>query len=248
MRGCGRYHNHWIIVKQVGRAALYGVARLSVFMKTVRILGAARNAREFTEPVPPGVEVWLSNNPTTTLLRCKKAINYWTRWFNLHSKAWILGVYPSAWHYYGNKALGRPVYLLKAQEDIPTSIAFPRGAIQTYFATAKGPNRYFTCSVAWLLAFAIMEGFERIELWGFELRDKPTGAYMWERPCVAYWMQVARDAGIDVWYQPEIERLYEAGKMMPGNPDTYNDKLYGYSTKPEPDWCLVHEEFGCCQA
>ena len=218
-------------------------------MKTVRILGAARNSSKFAEPVPDCVEVWLSNNPTTTLLRSKQAIKYWTRWFNLHSKAWINSVYPSGYHYYQNKADGRPVYLLKKQEDIPTSVAFPREAIQAKFATAKGPNRYFTCSVCWLIAFAILEGFERIELWGFELRgSKPGNAYMWERPCVAYWIQAARDAGIDVWYQSEIERLYETGQMIPGDPDTYDGRLYGYSTKPELDWCLVHENFGCCPA
>ena len=218
-------------------------------MKTVRILGAARNSRRFTEPVPAGHEVWLSNNPTTTLLRSKQAIKYWTRYFNLHSKQWITGVYPSGWHYYRDKAAGRPVVLLKEQPDIPTSVAFPRKEIQAHFATAKGPNRYFTCSVCWLIALAIYEGFERIELWGFELRDtKPGQAHAFERPCVAYWIKVARDAGVDVWYQEEVKQLYEAGQMIPGDPDTYDGKLYGYSTKPELDWCLVHEEFGCCPA
>ena len=206
-------------------------------MKTVRILGSAKNLRDVPAETPEGVEVWLSNNPTTTLLRCPRAINYWTRWFNLHSKKHIVGTYPSAWSYYKDEAKGRPVYLLKAQPDIPTSVAFPYKAIQEAFATAKGPNRYFTCSICWLIAFAIMEGFERIELWGFELRDTtPGSAFAWERPCVAYWIQVAKDRGVNVFYQDEITRLYEAGKMTPGDPDEFTDRLYGYETKPEPDW------------
>ena len=216
-------------------------------MRTVRILGAAQNARELPDD-EPGVELWCSNGPFSSVqLRCKKALGYWDRWFNLHSRKHILGTYPSAWSYYQNKAEGRPIYLLKAQPDISTSIEFPRKRIQQFFATAKGPNRYFTCSVCWLVAFAITEGFERIELWGFELRDtKPGSAFAWERPCVAYWIQQARDRGVDVFYQSRLDWLYQNGHMIPGDPDTYDGKLYGYSTKSEVGWCLKHEEFGCC--
>lgn len=212
--------------------------------KTVRIYGAAKNVREAPADVPDDVEVWLSNSPTTTQLRCPRALTQWTRWFNLHSKQHILGTYPSGWHYYQHKAEGRPVFLQKTQSDVKTSVAFPREAIQAKFATAKGPNRYFTCSVCWLIALAILEGFERIELWGFALRDtKPGSAFAWERPCVAYWIKQAQDAGIDVFYQTAIKDLYAAGAMLPGDPDAYDGLLYGYSTKPEPEWDLEKEDW-----
>lgn len=213
-------------------------------MKTVRIYGTARNVRESPDEVPKGVEVWLSNSPTTIKLRCPRAINQWTRWFNLHSKKHILGTYPSGYYYYQHNAEGRPIYLLKEQPDIPTSKAFPREQIQEFFATEKGPMRYFTCSVCWLIALAIMEGFERIELWGFELRDtKPGSAFAFERPCFAYWVKQAKDRGIEVFYQLAVIKLYEDGKMIPGDPDTYTGKLYGYSTKPEEDWDLEYERW-----
>ena len=218
--------------------------------KTVRILGSALNARELPDD-EPGVELWCANGPFSSVaLRCKKALGYWDRWFNLHSRKHILGTYPSGWSYYKDKADGRPIYLLKAQPDIPTSIAFPYKAILAAFATARGPNRYFTCTVCWLIAFAVLEGFERIELWGFELRDtKPGSVFAFERPCFAYWVKVARDRGIEVVYQGAITRLYEAGKMVPGDPDAYSSLsglLYGYSTKADVGWCLIHDEFGCC--
>lgn len=213
-------------------------------MKTVRIYGVALNAREGPRDVPPGVEVWLANGVTSIKLRAKHALDQWTRWFNLHSKAHITGTYPSGWSYYQDQAAGRPIYLQKVHPEISTSIEFPRKEIQVFFATPKGPNRYFTCSVCWLIAFAIYEGFERIELWGFELRDtKPGSAYRFERPCVAYWIKMAQDSGVEVFYQKILERLYEQGKMIPGDPDTYDGLLYGYSTKPEPDWNLELEEF-----
>ena len=217
--------------------------------RTVRIIGSARNVRETPArtPADQDVEVWLSNSPTTTLLRCPRLIHEWTRFFNLHSRQHMLGTYPSGFAYYQTKAEGRPIYLLKTQPDVPTSVAFPRTEIQARFATAKGPNRYFTCSVCWLIAFAVSLGFERIELWGFELRDtKPGSAFAWERPCVAYWIAEARRHGVEVWYQAALEKLYAAGKMVPGDPDTYTGPLYGYATKPEPDWDNHIEDFRTC--
>ena len=215
-------------------------------MKTVRIYGSAGNVREAPSRTPDEkhIEIWLSNSTTTVLLRCPRAINEWTRWFNFHSKQHMLGTYPSAYTYYQTKAEGRPIYLLKAQSDVPTSVAFPREKIQAAFATVKGPNRYFTCTVCWLIAFAIFEGFERIELWGFELRDtKPGSAFAWERPCFAYWVKQAKDRGIEVFYQAAIEKLVTTGALIPGDPDTYDGLLYGYSTKPESDWDLVKEDW-----
>lgn len=211
-------------------------------MKTVRIYGTAKNLRDAPSEVPAGVEVWLSNSPTTLKLRCPRSVFQWTRWFNLHSREHMTKTYPAGFYYYQTAAEGRPIYLLKAQPDVPTSLAFPREAIQKRFATAKGPNRYFTCSVCWLIALAILEGFERIELWGFELRDtKPGSAFAYERPCFAYWVKQAQDAGIEVFYQAAITKLYEDGAMVPGDPDAYTGKLYGYSTKPEPDWDVETE-------
>ena len=216
-------------------------------MRTVRIYGSSRNLQE-TPARTPDVEVWLANNTTTVLLRHPPAIHEWTRWFNLHARQWMTSTYPSAYHYYQTKAAGRPIYFQKAQPDVPTSVAFPRRAIQEAFAIDGQLNSYFTCSVCWLIAFAILEGFERIELWGFELRDtKPGSAYAYERPCVAYWVQMAKDRGIEVFYQDALTQLYAAGKMIPGDPVSYAGPLYGYETRSEPDWdierhCFTHED------
>lgn len=213
-------------------------------MKTVRIIGSARNVRETPVRTPDqtNIEVWASNSPTTVKLRCPRIMNEWTRWFNLHSKAHMVGTYPSGYSYYQTQAAGRPIYLQKVQEDVPTSRAFPAKEIQEAFPTPTGqPNRYFTCSVCWLIALAIWEGFKRIELWGFELRDtKPGSAYAYERPCVAYWIARAQQAGVDVVYQNALTRLYETGKMTPGDPDAYTGPVYGYQTKPETPPVPVH--------
>ena len=87
-----------------------------------------------------------------------------------------------------------------------------------------------------------MEGFERIELWGFALRDKPHkphNCYKFERPCFFYWVKQARDRGIEVTYQKEVEKI----PFEPGDPATYDGPLYGYSTTPDEDWDLNKEDW-----
>lgn len=174
--------------------------------------------------------------------RYPKALTHWTRWINLHSRAYMESAYPSTIEFYRREAAGRPIYFQRVQPDIPGSRAFPYRELQHFFATAKGPNRFFTCSICWLIAFAIYEGFERIELWGFALSDakrRYSACYKFERPGFFYWVQQARDRGIEVVYQEEIARL----PFEPGDPDEYTGLLYGYSTKPEPEWDPVLERF-----
>ena len=147
----------------------------------------------------------------------------------------MVSTYPKGFAYYQDEAHGRPIYFQKVQPDVAASQAFPRETIQRYFAIDGKPNRYFTSSVCWMVALAIYEGFERIELWGFALRLTKPGRgdfYAFERPAFFYWVQQARDRGIEVTYQREIEEL----PFAPGDPTTYDGPLYGYATKPEPDW------------
>lgn len=209
--------------------------------KTVRILGMAPNLGEMP-PTPPGYEVWPSNSPKGYNMRLPRIITAgeWTAWVNLHSRAHWQIAYPKAIEWYLQQDGTKPIYTQKFWPDLPGCTPLPFKKIQEYFATAKGPNRYFTCSVAWLVAFAIYKGFERIELWGFMLRDtKPNERWKIERPNFFYWVDEARRRGVEVWYQPEIEAL----PHIAGDPDTYDGLLYGYGTKPEPDWDPVTESF-----
>ena len=177
----------------------------------VQILGMAANLA--ATPDIEGGERWCSNNPRSYRIKWPPALQTWTRWFNMHTIRHIGLRYPSARTWYAKQS--KPIYLQEAQPDIPSSLTFPRQQVQDYFNT-----KYFTCSVTWLMAFAIMEGFERIELWGFELkRDRQ---YDFERPCFFYWIEEAKRRGIDVYLPSDVE------VTPPGDPLTYNGPLYGY--------------------
>ena len=199
-------------------------------LKTVRIIGLAKNVAQ--TPLPKeGEETWISNNHQwyNRRLPWLKETNEWTRWFNLHSKRHMMTAYPKGWAWYQQQT--KPVYLREAYPEVPASIKFPREAIQNYFGGSQlgSPGRYFTFTGGWLIALAIMEGFERIEFWGFRLADKPARpheCYKFERPCFFYWVKRARDLGIEVTYQPEVEAI----PFEPGDPATYTGPLYGFET------------------
>lgn len=150
-------------------------------------------------------------------MRFQEAQTTWTRWFNFHSKAHMLKRYPEAWDWM--KEQTKPIYLQAHDPDIPWSLTFPRQDIQEHFGYYEADGSFvdetfFNCSASWLLAFAIMERFQRIELWGIEVA-RPEFAF--ERPCIAYWIGRARQAGINV-FLPENVTLCKA------------PSIYGYET------------------
>jgi hypothetical protein len=195
-------------------------------MKTVHIYGTAPNLANAPPPLE-GVEVWACNNPKGYNRRRVKTLQEWTRWINMHSLRHMKGAYPKGYSYYRAEAKnGREVMLQEIQPDIQGCLAFPREALQERFKTSDKPQRYFTCSVSWFIALAIHEGFERIGLYGFELRlSKPR--YAIERPCFFYWLEQARLAGIEVILPPELDMSKDT---EPGNPNLYDGPLYGFET------------------
>ena len=209
-------------------------------MRTVQILGAAPNIERCPKVLSSDTERWcLNNHKIYENHLFPAAITTYTRWFNLHPRRQIEKLYPRSLTWW--RAEGKLVYLQEADVLLPMSRAFPREDIQRAFAINGRPMRYFTSSVAWLMAFAMLtREFERIELWGFYLSQTraPIGddselrlgdsLHGRQRPGVAYWVQRARDAGIDVWYQPEVDTF---GPFVPGDAERYQGPLYGYETK-----------------
>lgn len=199
--------------------------------KTVRIYGTAPNLGLTPSP-EKGTEVWLSNWHKAFQQRLPRALDEWTRYFNLHSRAHMDGKYPGGVEWYQSQDGTRPIYFQRNQPDIPGSTIFPRASIEAFFPEAMSPTGsfYSVCSVCWLIPFAIHEGATKIELWGFALSDrKPNDAYKYERPCFFYWVKLAQDRGIEVTYQKEVADL----PFEPGNPAEFTGPVYGYETKPE---------------
>lgn len=209
-------------------------------MRTVQILGAAPNLKDCPVALPSDTERWCLNNPAIYRNHLyPAALDTYTRWFNLHPRKQVDKLYKQGVVWY--RTQDKPIYLQEASADIPTSRTFPKDDIQWAFAIDGAPMRYFTSSLAWCMAYAIfLEEFDCIDLKGFFLSQTraPIGddtelrpgdsLHGRQRPCAAYWVQRARDAGLIVRYPPEVDTF---GPFVPGDARRYAGPLYGYETK-----------------
>lgn len=70
------------------------------------------------------------------------------------------------------------------------------------------PKGYYTSTIAYMLAYAIANEPERIELYGVDCEPDTEWAY--ERPCILYYVGIAEGKGIDVfmandWRKPVFQ-------------------------------------------
>ncbi len=131
----------------------------------------------------------------------------WTRWFQLHPKHyWIRDTASrGAKGHYGwlKQDHGLPIYMQHHYEDVPNSIAYPleeaialTGKVKQGFEAVK----YYTSTLPYMIALAILEGFQRIEMYGFEMAAGDE--FVPQKACAEFWMGFAAGKGLEV-YIPE---------------------------------------------
>lgn len=191
---------------------------------------------EQAPPPSPGMQVWCINNPwAQRRQRGPRVLAEWTHWFNFHTLRHQQLCYPRGYKYLARKDGSRPVYMQEADPGIPGSVTFPKDALIRFFG-----HRYFTCSVAWQIAFAIYTGVERIELWGH--RMSVNGEHAGQRAGFLFWVNEARSRGIEV-FVPKGMIGHPDGDGHPTklieDPKQYRGFLYGY----EPHTNAYRESF-----
>jgi hypothetical protein len=192
--------------------------------KIVQFIGGSRvNIKATPDNVALGAERWCANDPRTYMrLGFKPALKTWTRWFNVHSMRHIRERHPSAIPWYLRQDGFRPIYLLEVDDRIPGCVRFPGPELQEHFRiSATEQETFFTHQAVWMMALAIYEQFERIDLCGYAFgRGGLAGRkYEFERPAMHYWIGRARQAGIEVNLPPEAQMCQA-------------DYLYGYGGPP----------------
>lgn len=91
------------------------------------------------------------------------------------------------------KKVERPLYMLKEHPGLSTSVAFPKDELMAEFGNLLG-FRFYTSSVAWLIAHAIYEGADYISLFGIHMRaDEEYGKQL---AACCYWIGIAEGRGI----------------------------------------------------
>lgn len=131
-----------------------------------------------------------------------------TGWFNLHDLAQLEdetagpGVYDPA-HAKFLREAHCPVFVLDPKPGWPTAVKFPRQEILEWWAErGVAGKRYFTNSVSWMIAYAIVrlvttgDGTGEIGLWGIDMAQG--SEYASQRPSCEYWLGLAEGMGLKV--------------------------------------------------
>jgi hypothetical protein len=119
-----------------------------------------------------------------------------------------------------------PIYTREKQDYIASCEVLPLNLISErylrhLFRGVSPIVRYYTTSIAYMLAMAIYLGYTRIEPYGIEMTAE---RYQYQRDSVFYWMGLANGNGVDV--------------VVPENSDMFMVNSYGDG----PDPFLVEDE------
>lgn len=110
---------------------------------------------------------------------------------------------------------GAKVYLQEERPEVPGAMRFPYEAIYAHFKdTLGGSLKYFTNTISFEIALAIMEGATEIGIYGVDMMTGGGGVvnneYGYQRPSCEYWIAAAEFAGIKVHLPAESDLLKNA--------------------------------------
>lgn len=199
-----------------------------VGLRTVAICGTAGSSRAEVMNQPPEVEMWGLNHSYEWMPR-------WDRWFELHDPThWPSAYNGKHWEWLRSQSRERPIYMVRAREDVPASVTFPLELV-----TANGQfEPYFTSSIAYMLALAIAEGFEEIRLLGVNMSID--SEYGYQRAACEYWLGIAAAKGVRVYLPPSSPLLrgarYGAESQQSDPLRVARDTLDGVSTQIENEY------------
>ncbi len=139
-----------------------------------------------------------------------KHIKKYDRWFQIHTPETVDRTYeqnpqtrvPWGTHKADLAKMGIPVYMQDVEPDIPNSIKYPLDEIIEHFG-----SDYFTNSISYMIALAVMEGFEEIHVYGVDMATTQDSEYAHQRPSCEFWLGIAMGRGIKVYIPDEADLL-----------------------------------------
>jgi hypothetical protein len=99
--------------------------------------------------------------------------------------------------------------------------------IDEFYISAMGDRLFATCTVAYMLALAISEGFTDIKILGID--EAIDGEYEKEMPSVLYWLGVAAGKGINIEISNHSPLL--KGYFLYGYEEERKSQIAEYMTK-----------------
>jgi len=179
--------------------------------KTVAIVGLAPTSCSLAPFDEEGVEIWGLNEAHAFPQWFKRA----DRWFQIHAT--------ESWKRYIAKRDVRghfdwlkknewdiPIYMQYYHELVPKSIGYPLHEVvdEVFHNFRRGDMKvkYFTSTLAYMMGIAVLEKFERVEIYGFEMAEETE--YVQQKACAEFWIGYAMGKGIEIYTPPNCQILY----------------------------------------
>lgn len=179
--------------------------------KTVALVGLSPSSCSLAPFDDPEVEIWGLNEAHAFPQWFKRA----SRWFQIHNT--------ESWKRYIAKRDVRghadwlkknewniPIYMQFYVDEVPNSVGYPLyEVVEKVFGNfRRGENKvkYFTSTFAYMMGIAVLEDFERVEIYGFEMADEIE--YVQQKACAEFWIGYAMAKGIEIYTPPNCQILY----------------------------------------
>lgn len=187
-------------------------------MKTLAIVGSHPNTRDNAPWDNPAVDIWVFNEAPN-----QAWVKRWNACFQLHDATIYTNpnnrTDPGHWAWL-QQPHGKPIYMQAVDARVPDSKRFPLDEVCSKLLKNLTRNdgneikrlKYFTNTIAYALALAIFQGYERIMLYGAEMQSNTE--YSYQRDNVAFWVGLAAGRGVSV----EIHSAF----------NLFDQPLYGY--------------------
>jgi len=155
--------------------------------KKLAIVGTAPSSMGLAPFDDPEWDIW-----SLTVLYDK--IPRWTHWYELHDVENIISMAKKEPQKFGGyleflQSIGPKVTIARPHPELPEATIFPKDEALERFGRGA-----FTSSISWMMAKAIMEGYEEIGLWGIDMVAQEE--YAWQRPGCYYFLGVCKGQGI----------------------------------------------------
>lgn len=106
----------------------------------------------------------------------------------------------------------KPIFVLDKAEAVLAGIQEPIEYPLKEILKQKWAIEYFTCTMAYQIAFAIYKGYTTIGLWGLNMDEGSPRERTVESACIQTWMGIARGKGIEtIWHDDPATRRYKYG-------------------------------------
>lgn len=175
-------------------------------MKKLAIVGTGAETRDLAPFGDESFDIWVFNEaPNADWCRRFDAS------FQIHEADIYFGHNTKDPNYadWLRAAHGKPVYMQDADPLVPDSVRFPLEDAQKL----GGFDRYLGATVCDAVALALLQGYERIEIWGIEMSFSE---YQYQAECFRFWVGLA------------IGKLGAGNVVLHSGKHLFEMPLYGY--------------------